>query len=65
MVKRLLLYMQTRESAAIDELYEHVWCRSRVSNAAIKTAISKANHFLAKQGHPSSLSKRESAVRWA
>lgn len=66
--RRLLRYMNGREKAEVTDLTEDVWGKesAEVKDGAIHVAINKANHFLAKQGHPRTLTKvrGEPFIKW-
>jgi hypothetical protein len=66
--RRLLRHMHDREYDRIANFAEVVWERpyEKVSDRAINTAVSRANHFLSKRGHKRLLSKvrGEPVVRW-
>jgi hypothetical protein len=67
-VRRLLRYMNGRDKADLCDLCPKVWEKdySYVSEAALNTTVSKANHFLRKRESSRLLSKvrGEARLRW-
>jgi hypothetical protein len=65
LLKRLLNYMYDRERVNITDLEIEVWGKD-ISDAALQTALSKANNFLLTIRHPRTLEKvrGEPVVRW-
>jgi hypothetical protein len=65
LLKRLLKYMYERQQADITDLETDVWGKD-ISDAALQTALSKANNFLLTIQHPRTLAKvrGEKVVRW-
>jgi hypothetical protein len=65
LLKRLLNYMYAKEQADITDLETDVWGK-HISDAALQTALSKANNFLLTIRHTRTLAKvrGEPVVRW-
>jgi hypothetical protein len=68
MQRRLLLFMQDRERADIQEVCRYVWGKdyAEVGEGAFHPAVSRANDFLRKRQHPRHLEKvrNEPTLRW-
>jgi hypothetical protein len=62
--KTLLHYMCDRDSAELDELAEHVWGSSEVSEGAIHTAVGRANDFLTSIKARHFLHKAGTSICW-
>lgn len=64
--RRLLMYMDKREEASLEDLCPVVWEADydRVSDSSIRTAISRANQFTGKTGRTLEKVRGESKIRW-
>jgi hypothetical protein len=59
----LLRYMLSRDRAQVQDIEDAVW-GGPVTDAAVRTAICRANDFLRRQGYHRVLAKGDDLVRW-